>query len=723
MGRKRQGERKSQTLPVLLTGESLAPGGVLWAEDLDRGALRKRLAAGELEELEFEAVVFRAVYPNRNFVRFRPEDLGAFAASFVDTPFLRNHDLHDVGARDGTVIDAWCEGPDMHQKVRLTTQRGIGDFLNGVLDRFSIGWYAQRAECSVCGQDWLKCDHWPGEEYAVDGRAATCELVMVAPQGRETSAVNAPAVDGTGVLEELCLFKERMGGMKTVDRMDGVDKVDGALGQDPAPVAGAAPAASASKAGAGPGGAQAEAAAAPATMPAAQDDSRATAELAALKDDLLQLRATWEQERMQERVLASGLSAAGQAAVWAAMEGRPPAQLERFLEAQRTAEAAVRQASVVRGMEPTVTQMQTSLDRVAAALESLILGVRPPGGVRPLNGIREAYIQLSGDYDMKGVFMPEHALAAVNSATMAGLVANALNKAVVNQFQQYPRWWEPIVAPEDFTSLQQVRWVTLGGIGELPRVREGAAYSELTWGDQTEVSDWDKTGGYLGITLETIDKDDTRRVQMAPRALAQAAWLTLGKSIAALFTGNGGAGPTMSDGKTLFHTDHANLGSTALSYSAWTATRAAMRKQTELNSSERLGALVAPKFLLVPSDLEGQALTVLLSEGQAATSNNDENPWAEGNSREARLAAAQRRVITVDLWTDANDWAAVADPLLYPSIGLGFRFGRTPEIFSLAQANTNGGLMFTNDLMPIKVRWFFAVGPTDWRGLYKHNVA
>ena len=31
--------------------------------------------------------------------------------------------------------------------------------------------------------------------------------------------------------------------------------------------------------------------------------------------------------------------------------------------------------------------------------------------------------------------------------------------------------------------------------------------------------------------------------------------------------------------------------------------------------------------------------------------------------------------------------------------------------------------MFTNDVLPIKVRYFFAVGPTDWRGLYKANVA
>jgi hypothetical protein len=28
-----------------------------------------------------------------------------------------------------------------------------------------------------------------------------------------------------------------------------------------------------------------------------------------------------------------------------------------------------------------------------------------------------------------------------------------------------------------------------------------------------------------------------------------------------------------------------------------------------------------------------------------------------------------------------------------------------------------------NDTMPVKVRFFFAAGPVDYRGLYKHNVA
>ena len=146
-----------------------------------------------------------------------------------------------------------------------------------------------------------------------------------------------------------------------------------------------------------------------------------------------------------------------------------------------------------------------------------------------------------------------------------------------------------------------------------------------------------------------------------------------------------------------------------------------MRKQTELHSGERLGALVAPKFLLVPPDLEATALQILDSEGQPGTANNDINPFAAGASHDAILASARNRVIVVDLWTDTNNWAAIADPLFYPSIGIGYRFGRAPEIFSVA--SPTAGLMFSNDTMPIKVRWFTAVGPTDWRGMYKHNVA
>ena len=87
---------------LLLASEpAVVEAGVLWA-GLDRAELRKQYAAGELQELEFEAVVFKAAYPNWNYVRFRDEDMDAFAASFVGVPFLRNHDMQDIAARTCT---------------------------------------------------------------------------------------------------------------------------------------------------------------------------------------------------------------------------------------------------------------------------------------------------------------------------------------------------------------------------------------------------------------------------------------------------------------------------------------------------------------------------------------------------------------------------------------------------------------------------------------------
>ncbi len=435
------------------------------------------------------------------------------------------------------------------------------------------------------------------------------------------------------------------------------------------------------------------------------------------------LMAALRRSVLDARLSASGLPAAWQGVVAASLaHGWGAADLDAAIARVQAARAAEESRHTVQGVRATVSGMLDSIDQIGEAIAALVEGRQPAGNVRPLSGIREAYVALSGDYEMTGLFHSERvSLANVTSTTMSNIVANVLNKRVVHEFQQYPRWWEPITWRENFTSLQAISWIALGGVGQLPAVAEGAAYTELTWSDAAETAAWQKRGGYLGITLEAMDKDDVGRLRSAPRALASAAWLTLGKSISAIFTDNAGVGPTLADGKALFHVDHANLGAVALSSASWAATKLAMRKQTELNSGERLGGLTAPKFLLVPPDLENTALTLLGSEGLPGTANNDTNVDAAGDSHDARLAAARRRVIVVDLWTDVNNWAAVADPRLYASIGLGFRYGETPEIFSVASPNS--GLMFTNDVMPIKVRWFYAAGVMDHRGLYKANVA
>jgi len=446
---------------------------------------------------------------------------------------------------------------------------------------------------------------------------------------------------------------------------------------------------------------------------------------------LAQDTAVASQQAISRTIQASGLPEAARQRLLN-QSYRTPDELNAAIEGERSYLASLTEAQVINignfaPRSPQITGMRTGLDQLEIALEALIMGQRPKDGIAPLNGIRELYHKLSGDYEMSGVFQGERImLGNVNSSTMASMVANVMNKMVMAEFQSYPQWWTPIVLAVDFDSLQAIRWMVLGGVGELPTVAEGAAYTELTWDDKYESSTFVKKGGYLGLTLEAIDKDDTGRLRNAPRALAQAAWLTLSKSISAIFTASSGVGPTLADGTALFASGRGNLGTTALSLTTFNAARLAMRKFTELNSGERLGALVTPKYLLVPPDLEVTALQVLssdrdytyaLANGQAAPYNVN----GAGDAQEARMSWARDRVIVIDLWTDTNDWAAVADPRLYPTIGLGFRYGRAPGIFSVA--SPTAGLMFTNDTMPVKVRYVYATGPIDWRGMYKANVA
>ena len=457
------------------------------------------------------------------------------------------------------------------------------------------------------------------------------------------------------------------------------------------------------------------------TMSEHEDALTAPQTLAELKSELEEARIA--RRELAESYLRTALAASGlplpmQRAVQVRLAQRPAytvADVVAEVEAERSVWAALQEEHTVRDLGPRVSEVRCELDRLQLACDRLLgaANAADAAGVPRLSGLRELYLLLTGDYEMRGTFVSERVnLANVTTGTLTSVVKNALNKVLVQSFEARPQWWQPIVVQEDFPTLNDVTWVTLGGFGDLATVTEGNAYGELAnLTDAEEVSTWTKKGGYIGITLETIDRDDVAAVRQIPRKLGLAAWRTLSASIASLFTANSGVGPYWPSSQStyrLFDAQYANLGTTALSASAWDATVQAMFKQTEAGSSKRLG--VRPKWLLVPIELEKTALTILKSAGEPGTGNNDAN-----------VRAGSFGVITVPEFTDANDWAAAADPADLPGVCVGYRFGRTPELFVADEATV--GSMFTNDELRIKVRFLYTVGVAEARALYKHNVA
>lgn len=390
--------------------------------------------------------------------------------------------------------------------------------------------------------------------------------------------------------------------------------------------------------------------------------------------------------------------------------------LDGRIEALQSAWArSVAPAPGFTGLKGQVGEVVNETDRLQAVMEQLC-GLRPSSeslqGIKPVSGIRELYLMLSGDFEFRGAFDPERvALANVTTSTMTSLVKNAFNKVILDYFNTVDRWWDRIVGTEQFGSMQDLTLITLGGFGDLPTVSEGAAYAELAWSDSEEVVSFVKKGGYVGVTLEMMDKDETRAFRAIPRKLAIAGYRTLSGMISNLWTANSGVGaywPSSQSTYRLFDATYGNLGTTALSASAWDAVIQAMYKMTEATSGKRMG--IRPAFLIVPIELEKTALTIMQSEGEPGTGDNDAN-----------VRRGSSRVVVCPDMTDANDWLAVADPRIWPSITVGYRFSQVPEVFIAGEETV--GSMFTNDEMRIKARYVVAVGAGDYRPLFKSVVA
>ncbi len=359
-----------------------------------------------------------------------------------------------------------------------------------------------------------------------------------------------------------------------------------------------------------------------------------------------------------------------------------------------------------------VSGMQSSVDRVQLAFERL-MGLPVPdehSDIPRLSGIREMYLMMTGDYDFYGLFYPDRVqLSNVTTASMTSVVKNVLNKVLLQAYNVRPKWWAPVAYEEDFGTLNQITWMKTGGIGALPTVSEGAAYTELDWSDAEETADFVKKGGYIGITLEMMDRDDVGAVKRIPRELGNAAWRTLSSLVSAIFTDNSDVGPVMSCTHNVFDaSNHNNLLTTGLSAAQWDVVIQAVYQQTEPGSNAPLA--IRPQFCLVPIELERTALTIF------------EQPWsAEATYHHLEPRYGSARVVVVPEWTDPNNWAAVCDPNDCPGICIGYRYGREPELF-VADDQVVGS-MFTNDEMRIKCRFFVAVGVADYRPLHKSNVA
>ena len=405
------------------------------------------------------------------------------------------------------------------------------------------------------------------------------------------------------------------------------------------------------------------------------------------------------------------------------------AELQEVIRDSRDMLSELSAAQEVRG-PGRISSMFDEHDKLQAAVDDLFEAPRDENTqglkVPRLSGVRELYLMLTGDQDLHGGYYPDRVHLAT-TADFTGLVKNALNKIVTNTWALLGRagydWWKNVSVTEHFSSLQDITGTLIGTVGDLPVVAEGAEYTELSIGDSPETASFTKYGGYIPLTLELIDRDQTRKLKAYARELGSAGLRKISSLVAEIFTANAGIGPTMADTGALFNNTavttaggHANLLTTALSINAWEAACQAVYDQPMLikNAAGLYGSgpkmAVNPKFCMVPRALQNTAWQMLKGDFVR------EQDYVYDN-----ILKGSAVPITVPEWTDATDWAAVCDPVIAPAIFVGERFGILPEIY--VAGDELSPAVFMNDEHRLKVRHFLAVWVNDFRSLHKNNVA
>jgi len=381
--------------------------------------------------------------------------------------------------------------------------------------------------------------------------------------------------------------------------------------------------------------------------------------------------------------------------------------LDATITAVRAMLGAATASSTVNAPTTTHAHLTTPADRLQIAMDMLmgnkITEAQRQGTPQP-QGIRELFSSAGFD----GHFGWERRITEadeITTAIMANIVGVSMNKRLVADYADQPKWWAPIVTQVPVRDMKQQIRIKLNDFASIPTVEENAAYVNLPWDDTAETYTPAKRGSIAMVTLETILNDDLRAVQSIPKKLARAAGVTINEFVANMFLANGGEGATMADTYHVFNTTahQGNLGSAALDSDSLTAALIAISKTAD-TASKRMG--LVGKWLLVPPDLQFTAWTLAYSTLRPGTADNDANPLQ-----------GLVTPIVVPQFTDTNNWYLLADPSQAEVLELGFLNGNdVPEL--LVQNDPSSGTVFTNDAISYKLRWIFGGGVVDYHGAY-----
>ncbi len=282
------------------------------------------------------------------------------------------------------------------------------------------------------------------------------------------------------------------------------------------------------------------------------------------------------------------------------------------------------------------------------------------------------------------------------------LLTGAGNRVLAGAYQAAQSPLKAIARQRTAADFRPMSTLKTGDFAKLNEVTESGEITSMTTGEAVASYSLKTFGGTFSLTRKALINDDLGVMGDWSAAMGRAAAETEADQLFSLLTQASGVGPTMEDGKALFHADHGNLAASGAAPSVATlnAARLAMRTQRGLDGVSPIN--VAPKFLLVAPDLETTAEQLLAALAAATVA--EQNPFAG------------RLTLLVEPRLTPGDWYVFADPASVPCLEYAYlSSAQGPQMSSRDGWETLG--------REFRIVLDFGCGATDWRGAYRNPGA
>ena len=317
------------------------------------------------------------------------------------------------------------------------------------------------------------------------------------------------------------------------------------------------------------------------------------------------------------------------------------------------------------------------LDTARASLQRAGVSV---SGMTPMEVVAAAFTQGTSDFPV--------------------LLENAMHKTLQASYATAALTWNRFCATGSVSDFRAHNRYRTGSFGSLDAVNELGEFvnKSIPDGEKASITAGTK-GNIINLSRTAIINDDLGAFVGLSNMLGRAAARTVEADVYALLALNSGAGPTMGDGKALFHADHGNITTgAAITMAALDLDRVAMASQKDVSGNDYLD--LRPAVLLVPIGLGGTARSINDAQYDPDTANKLQKPNI--------VNGLFRDIVDTPRMTGTRRYL-FADPSEAPVLEVAFLDGNQNPYLELQ----NG---FDVDGARYKVRLDYGVAAVDYRG-------